>query len=368
MVDLAARVGVFLLGLLVVLAVWRSAIVTFILTREGRSVITRRLFLVMRGIFNLIVRRMPGYAQRDQVMALYAPISLLLLVVAWLVLSLAGFSAMFWATGTENLETAYRLGISSLFTLGFASAENLSQTVIIFVAATTGLLLIAVLIGYLPTIYAAFSRRETLVTLLEVRAGNPPFAADLFERFYRIHGFDKLNDMWRQWEVWFAELDETHTSLAVLPFYRSPRSSHSWIVAAGAVLDSASMAASTLDIPHDPQADLCIRAGYLALRHIADFFLLPYNANPQKGDPISITKEEFDAVYDRLANYGIPLKPDRQQAWEDFAGWRVNYDTVLRSIAVLAMAPEAPWISDAKRMPQRAVIPSQMYKGLGIRE
>ncbi len=237
MFDILVRVVVFLLGVVLLYTVLRSAVVTFILTREGRSFITRRLFLVMRLIFNAIINRFPDYKRRDQVMALYAPISLLLLVVTWLVLSLVGFSGMFWATGTEDLETAYRLGMSSLFTLGFASAENLGQTVIIFVAATTGLLLIAVLIGYLPTIYAAFSRRETLVTLLEVRAGNPPFVADLFERFYRIHGFEKLNDMWRQWEVWFAELDETHTSLAVLPFYRSPRAGHSWIVAAGAVLE-----------------------------------------------------------------------------------------------------------------------------------
>src|SRR5205823_13242215 len=99
----------------------------------------------------------------------------------------------------------------------------------------------------------------------------------LFERFYRIHGFEKLNEMWREWEIWFSELDETHTSLAVLAFYRSPRPGHSWITAAGAVLDSASLAASTLDIPGDPHADLCIRAGYLALRHIADFFGLSYN-------------------------------------------------------------------------------------------
>lgn len=359
--DVVVRVGVFLLGLLVVYAVLRSAVVTFILTREGRSLITRQLFLATRKIFNSIVRRLPGYAERDRVMALYAPISLLLLVVAWLMLSLLGFSAMFWATGTEDLDTAYRLGMSSLFTLGFASAENFGQTIIIFMAAATGLLLIAVLIGYLPTIYAAFSKRETLVTLLEVRAGNPPFAADLFERFYRIHGFEKLNDMWRQWEVWFAELDETHTSLAVLPFYRSPRPGHSWIVAAGAVLDSAALANSTVDIEHDPQADLCLRAGYLALRHIADFFQIAYNANPAKGDPISITREEFDAVYDRLFKYGIPMKENRQKAWEDFAGWRVNYDTVLRRLAVLAMAPEAPWISDEKRMPKRATVTPQMF-------
>lgn len=346
--DIAIRLLVFLLGFAVVIAVVRSAILTFILPREGRSQITRVLFLVIRMLFNMITARYKDYTRRDRIMAIYAPLSLLTLVAAWIAISLSGFMAMYWATSTEDWATAYKLSLSSIFTLGFAQAENLPETLLVFGEAFLGLVLIALLIGYLPTLYSAFSKREMLVTLLEVRAGAPPSAPELFERFYRIHGLDKLNSMWSEWERWFAELDETHTSLAVLSFYRSPRGKQSWVVAAGAVIDSAALAASTLDIPRDPQADLCIRAGFLALRHIADFFGLPHNENPQKGDPISVTREEYDTVYDRLQKYGIPMKADRQQAWEDFAGWRVNYDTVLRSLAVLTMAPEAAWISDRK--------------------
>lgn len=346
--DLALRLLVFLLGLAAVIAVLWSAILTFILPRAGRSEITRLVFLAIRAFFHMVTKRYKEYTSRDRIMAVYAPISLLALVGTWLAISLAGYMAMFWATGSEDWETAYKLSLSSIFTLGFAQAENLPETVLIFGEAFTGLVLIALLIGYLPTIYAAFSKREMLVSLLEVRAGTPPSAPELFERFYRIHGFGRLNAMWEEWERWFAELDETHTSLAVLSFYRSPRSKLSWIVAAGAVLDSASLAASTLDMPRDPQADLCIRAGFLALRHIADFFQVPYNPTPQRGDSITISRDEYDAVYDRLQKYGIPMKADRQQAWEDFAGWRVNYDTILRALAKLTMAPEAPWISDHK--------------------
>jgi hypothetical protein len=112
------------------------------------------------------------------------------------------------------------------------------------------------------------------------------------------------------------------------------------------VLDAAALATSTLNIPHDPQADLCLRAGYLALRSIADFFGASYNPAPAPNDPISVNRQEFDAVYERLANYGIPVKPDQDQAWRDFAGWRVNYDTVLLVLASLTMAPYAPWSSD----------------------
>jgi hypothetical protein len=42
---------------------------------------------------------------------------------------------------------------------------------------------------------------------------------------------------------------------------------------------------------------------------------------------------------------------DRDQAWRDFAGWRVNYDTVLLALAALTLAPPAMWSSDRSRMP-----------------
>jgi hypothetical protein len=74
------------------------------------------------------------------------------------------------------------------------------------------------------------------------------------------------------------------------------------------------------------------------------FSVTPNPHFPQ--DPISISRSEFDAVYDRLAAKGVPLKPDRDQAWLDFAGWRVNYDPVLLALADLTMAPPAPWSSD----------------------
>ncbi len=89
-----------------------------------------------------------------------------------------------------------------------------------------------------------------------------------------------------------------------------------------------------------------IRAGYLALRRIAESFRVDFDPDPQPDDLISISQQEFDSLYDQLAANGIPLKPDREQAWRDFRGWRVNYDRVLLALAALTMAPYAPWVSD----------------------
>ncbi|HEY6410479.1 MAG TPA: hypothetical protein VIY29_23765, partial [Ktedonobacteraceae bacterium] len=235
---------------------------------------------------------------------------------------------------------------SSLFTLGFALVDVLPTTLLIFTEAAIGHFLIALLIAYLPAINAAFSRREAAVTLLEVRAGSPPSAIQMFKLYQRIHGLEKLDSLWITWETWFADLEESHTSLGVLAFFRSPQSHRSWITSAGAILDAASLATSTIDIPRDPQAELCIRAGFLALRHIADFFRMKHDPHPSPTDPISMSREEFDAACEELAQEGVPLKSDRDQAWRDFAGWRVNYDTVLLALSTLTMAPEAPWSSD----------------------
>ncbi len=336
----------FIFGLFLVLWTLRSAIRTFVLPRSAPDRLTAFVFRGMRRLFDLRLIKVQSYEDRDRVMAFFAPVSLLALVPAWLSLVAVGYTCIYWSLGFADWQTAFTLSGSSLLTLGFATVKDMPTTIAALTEAAIGLILIALLIAYLPTIYTAFSRRETVVTLLEVRAGSPPSAVEMLSRFHRLHRMEKLGEMWITWELWFADIEESHTSLAVLPFFRSPQADRSWVTAAGAVLDTASLAVSTVDIPHDVQADLCIRAGYIALRRICDFFGIRYNPDPAPGDPISISRQEFDATCDELASRGVPLKADRDQAWQDFSGWRVNYDTVLLALAALTMAPYAPWSSD----------------------
>ncbi len=174
----------------------------------------------------------------------------------------------------------------------------------------------------------------------------------MLERYHRIHGLERLSDQWSAWETWFADIQESHTSLAALPLFRSPKPEHSWVTASGAVLDTASLTLAAVDIPNDPQAALCIRAGYLALNHIAGHF--GADSNPDRHfpeDSISITRAEFDAALQELEASGVPLKADRELAWLDFAGWRVNYDDALLELCNLTYAPYAPWSSDRAANP-----------------
>lgn len=344
--DVVVRVVWFGGGSLLVLIALDSAVRTFVLPRGAVVPYTRLVFVAVRRLFDLRLRFARSYESRDRVMALYAPLSLLVLPATWLVLVTAGFMGMFRALGVPTWRAAFEISGSSLFTLGFVRPSDLPTIALAFSEATMALALVALLIAYLPSMYSAFSRREATVASLATRAGTPPSAVDLIIRAHRIRRLDALDELWVTWQAWFAELEETHTSLAALVFFRSPQPDRSWVTASGAVLDSAALVNSTVDIPWSPQAGLCVRSGYIALRAIGDFFGVPYDPDPAPTDAISIAREEFDEACATLSGAGVPLKTDRDRAWRDFAGWRVNYDAVLLALAALTVAPYAPWSSD----------------------
>ena len=342
---------VFIGGLCLVLESLISVIKAIVLPRSAPDMLTGIFFVSLRHVFNFLIERKKTYAQKDKIMAYYGPLSVLLMLPIWVTLVLLGFTGMFWTTGpkTWNWDAWYqsfRISGSSLFTLGFGPLDGFTDVLLGFLEAGVGLLLIALMISYLPSMYAAFSRRETAVTQLEVRAGSPPSPFEMLRCYNRLHGLSALTEQWQLWETWFADVEESHTSYPALVFFRSPQPEHSWVTAAGTVLDSAALTLSVIDIPRNPQAFLCIRAGVLALQRICDFFNVPYNLSPSNDEPISIRREEFDELVQQLAEDNLPVKPDLDQAWIDYYGWRVKYDRVLLALAVLTMAPKALWSSD----------------------
>ena len=329
-----------------------SAVRTFVVPRAIPVALSRAVFKATRTLFDLATCRARTYHSMDRVMAMYAPVTLLVLPFVWLALLLVAYAAVFWGFGEEPWR-AVEVSGSSLLTLGYERPRHRLSTLLSFTEAMLGVGMIALLLTFLPTIYAAFSRREELVSLLEVRAGSPPSAVAMLERYQRIGLLERTDDLWERAEAWFAHVSETHTSLAALAFFRSPHPDHSWVTAAGALLDAAALRQAALDLPWSPEAALCIRSGYLALRRVGDFFAIHYDPDPQPDDPISIGREEFDEACARLEAAGAGVKADRDQAWRDFVGWRVNYDTVLLALAGLTLAPTAPWSSDRSTDYQR---------------
>lgn len=353
---IALRLLAALVGAAVVVGTVLSAMRTVVVPRAVPVRITDTVFTTTRSAFDLIARRY-AYEGRDRIMASYAATSLLLLPFVWFVATALGFAAVYWALDPSSAWDALELSGSSLLTLGFAPPESRPASLVAFVQAGLGMAILALLlVTYLPSMYAAFSRREQAVTLLETRAGSPPTGIELLVRYARIHGLDQLDPVWRSWESWFADVQESHTSLPALVFFRSPDPRMSWVTAAGALLDAAALYVSCVDFPRildhreirHPNAETCIRSGYLSLRAVASSQRIEHDPDPRPDDPISIRHEEFEQALDTMTAAGVPIVADREAAWRAFAGWRVNYDAVLCGLADLVMVPPTPWVSDGR--------------------
>jgi hypothetical protein len=339
----------FVPGIAALVLVLDSALRTFVLPRGATAPLSRAVFGGGRLLFRSAAAATRSAAARDRIMALYAPTALLVLPMVWIVVVLASFGAMFHGLGVPGPRDAFELSGSSLLTLGFSRPPDLPTHVLAFTEAALGIGLLALLIAYIPTIYAAFSRREALVAQLAARSDEPPTGQSILARAQRMERFHLLDPLWVAWQQWFAEVEETHTSLSIIAFFRSPRPERSWVTAAGAVLDAASLALSSVDRPFDAEAGLCVRGGSVALRAVAHHFAIAVDDDPAPDDPISIGRDEFLGAVARLEAEGIPVMADREAAWRAFSGWRVNYDAALLGLAGLVMAPYAPWSSDRSR-------------------
>lgn len=340
----------FLVGVAIVVYVVETAVRTVVLPRASRPSLSAAVFTVVVATMKFAAARRKRYEDQDSVLSAIAPVGLLTIAISWIILVLIGFAFMFWATDTDlGAAGAFALSGSSITTLGFVPAVTVPQQILAFTEAILGLLLLTLLISYLPSIYSGFQKREQKVALLEVRAGNPPSAAVMLTRFNTIGWLGDLSAEWLTWEAWFAELEESHTTHTSLPWFRSNDPKRSWVTAAGAVLDAAAIwTASVDDLPRSDHASagLTIRAGFISLRRIAESEGIPFNPDPEPTDPITIQRSEFDDVLDALAADGVSIVSDRDQAWRDFAGWRVNYDSAILGLAQRLRVPYAPWTSD----------------------
>jgi hypothetical protein len=189
----------FGVGVLLVVSTVLSAIMTLVVPRALPVAITRWVFAGMRLLFRLRGSRSRSFEARDRDLALYGPLSLFTLAATWLILTGTGYTLLFWSLGERPLGKALVLSGSSIYTLGFEVPPNLPTTLLAFSEAGFGLVLLAMVISYLPSMYQSFQRREAAVAALDVRANTPPTAAALLIRSSIIGGWDRLEELWREW-------------------------------------------------------------------------------------------------------------------------------------------------------------------------
>ncbi len=338
----AARVAVLLVGVAILALNAVGVIAVLIVPRSSAGLATYPM-RGSRAVFRKLARLARSYNGMDRILAASEPVALVVLLASWLTVAVVGFTLVNWGIGSSTLDGAFSEAGSSIFTLGFTLGHQDGSRVVDFLAAGTGLVLVALQIAYLPTIYSAYNRRETLVTLLESRAGAPAWGPELLIRHQLVGLIDNLPNLFADWERWAADVAESHTSYPSLLYLRSPRPQNSWLISLIAVMDAAAM---TLAIDPDGapiESRMVIRMGFTCLRDIAQVTSIPFDPDPDPGDPIALPEEEFAAAYAHLSDIGYPMSRNLDEAWPHFRGWRVNYEGVAYALASLLNAPPARW-------------------------
>ena len=367
-VPLAARWAAAACGIVLILTGWQSVIGTLIVPRPVASWLTRSVDRLVLAVYRTVTRPVTDYVRRDRILATQAAAILVTQLGAWLGIFLIGFTLALWPSPGRNLTTSLADAGSSLFTLGFAEPPGTTPAVIVFIAAATGMTVVALQIGYLPTLYAAFNRRETEVALLVARAGVPSWGPELLARTYYALGsgtstLNTLPELYLKWERWSSDVAESHTTYLPLVRFRSPQPYSSWVIALLSVLDSAAMILSVApDQAPTVPARLCLRSGFGCLNRIARAMGadMPEEADPEGG--ISLTYEEFLNAIARMHEVGFPTSRDPADAWPDFVGWRVNYEKAAYRIAAEIDAVPALW-SGPRRHSSVAIPPRRPPTG-----
>jgi hypothetical protein len=347
-----------LLGVVVLTSTWSSVIFTLMLPRAfpgpGRLAIwinktTRRFFFALS-------RLAPTFEGKDAVLAPIAPVALLAQLAVWLVLLGTGFVVML-VPYTHNLGEAVSQIGAAMFTLGLArSAQHTNDTIVTF-AAASGFVVIALQIAYLPAIYAAFNRRESLIAMLESRAGVPSWGPEILIRHQLVGIVDALPDFYGQWEQWAADFSESHSTYPVLLLFRSPDPWSSWVVGLLSVLDAAAMQLSLNPRSAPSQARLSLRMGYTALHRISDAIGWTYDPDPMPDGPLELTEEQFAEAVALLRETGFATEREADAAWPHFRGWRVNYEDLAYRWANRVLAPPAPWSGTRTGLREKNVAP-----------
>jgi hypothetical protein len=340
------------------LATFLSILRTVVLPRGVPARLARVTFLAVRSVLMLRLRfgrHRRDYLTRDRVLALQGPLGVFGQLLLWSSLLLLCFAALFWSmtesgSAAHGIAHSFELSGSSMLTLGTEEPQGLWAQCLSFAAAGVGLVLLALVISYLPSLYGAFSQREALISKLVVRAGAPPTGARLLARTWQLERFDDLDEVWESWENWFVELGESHTTFPLLGFFRSSHPDNHWVLATEAVLDGASLMLTAVDRPRQSRSELAVEAGVQALSVIADFLGIQHSPLGDEPDS-SLARSTFDAGWDELTERGVPMHSDRDRAWSEFRQARVRYEPLLAQLGRMTDAPRSDWSSWSDEIP-----------------
>src|SRR4051794_28769123 len=337
------------LGAVLVVAAAGSVIGTVVVPRAFTSRLTACADWLVARVFHGLERLVTDTERRDTVLAGRAAAILLMQLLVWLLTFLVGFALMLLPFTGHGPGSTLTEAASAMSTLGFSRPENAASTAIAVVAAFASLGTLALQIGYLPALYSAYNRRENSVALLSARAGVPTWGPELLARTHYGLGtgtstVGTLPDLYAEWERWAADVPETPRTYLPLISFRPHRALSPWVPALLGVLASAalSLALSPAAAPTIP-ARLCLRSGFICFTRIAQALGVPVSDEADRGAATTLAYAEFLDGVARLRSVGFPIEREPQEAWPDFAGWRVNYERAAYAVAWAVSAPPALW-------------------------
>jgi Ion channel len=347
--------GAFLAGIAIfLLVIWdafESVILPRRVTRKFR--LARVFFRTTWQSFRFFVNLVPSRKTRENLLGFYGPISLLLLIGVWAVGLVLGFGLMQYGAGSAVIVTGgqpslsydFYLSGTTFFTLGLGDVvprSGLARALVV-AEAGFGFGFLAAIIGYLPFIYGSFSKREVEISLLDSRAGTPPTAGELLRRHSYDGGREALRDLLKNWELWCAELMESHLSYPVLAFFRSQHDNQSWIAALTAVLDACALLKVGIEGECERQAQLTFAIARHAVVDLSQVFGTPPRVLPDDRLP----PDDARRLRDTLAEHGMRLR-DTLEAQQKLVAVRSTYEPYVYALASYLNQTLPPWIPQGK--------------------
>lgn len=345
----------FLTGVAILLIVVWDAFEVIILPRRvtRRFRLSRLFYRSSWRVWKFTLGLFPSKKVRESAFGIFGPLSLLVLVAVWAVGLVLSFALMQYGSGSAVNVTGTNTGFwtdvylsgTTFFTLGLGDVvprSGVARALVVFEAGL-GFGFLAGVIGYLPFIYGSFSKREVNISLLDSRAGTPPTAGELLRRHSYPHGQEALRILLKDWELWCAELMESHLSYPVLAYFRSQHDNQSWVASLTAILDTCSLVMVGIDGACERQAELT----FAIARHAVVDLSQVFGTSPRPLPEDRLPPAELLRIRDVLAQNGLKLN-DGEAADNRLVELRRMYEPYIFALAAYLNQSLPPWIPQKK--------------------
>lgn len=352
-------------GIVMVLGVLWDAFETMIMPRtpQRKVRLTKLFYLYTWKPWSALVRHIGPGEQREALLNVYGPLSLIMLLVIWAVGLIFGFALVQWGSGADivgpdgraNLGTlVYGSGVTFL-TLGYGDViprDGLGRVLTVFEAGT-GFSFLAIVIGYLPVVFQSFSNREINISLLDEHAGSPPSAGELLRRHGVDDSVDSIDQFLHEWERWAAEVLESHLSYPTLCYWRSQHENQNWLAALTMILDACALVMTGVDGTTARQARLTFAMARHAAIDLTQLFTMPLT----EPLPDRLPPAELRRLRTLLVEAGVALR-DGPEADRHLAELRAMYEPYVVALANMLLLSLPPWypVEDAADNWQRTAL------------